>query len=278
MRSNPGGMKWFMFILVSSILAGGCEKIIDQIHKNGKGDTDYKACSIRQITFTSPTSDESSAFPAHYNFTYNKLGNPVSVINDHVATGNPNLFFKYDNRNRLIEFIQPFGDLSGNNAYNTWERYSYNSKDQIDHITGYGFGLLQDGVPQPGVYYFEADIKYDVQNRVIADTGSVFARGVFAYNYGVHFTYDKSGNLVRSYPGVVYDNKLNFHRTNKIWMFISRDYSVNNPFIATQYNDHGLPVVFTTMYMESFGIMAPSSGNVVVDYWCKDDPFTLPAK
>jgi hypothetical protein len=46
----------------------------------------------------------------------------------------------------------------------------------------------------------------------------------------------------------VYDNKINVHRTNKLWMFLDKDYSVNNPIDNGTYTyDQGnLPVTMAT--------------------------------
>jgi hypothetical protein len=53
------------------------------------------------------------------------------------------------------------------------------------------------------------------------------------------YTYDAEGNL--EVPGATYDNKMNINRTNDIWQFLARDYSVNNRLMATAYNSTGFP-------------------------------------
>jgi len=64
---------------------------------------------------------------------------------------------------------------------------------------------------------------------------SAFSPGFSLVN---SYSYNADGNLA----GHDYDDKINYHRTNRVWMFIDRDYSVNNPVIATyEYNDFGLP-------------------------------------
>ena len=80
---------------------------------------------------------------------------------------------------------------------------------------------------------------YDGTCRVIKTSAidlSIAGGGTPAVNT---YTYDASGNLVR--PGIVYDNKVNIHRTNKIFMFVDRDFSMNNPFTAATYNGYSLP-------------------------------------
>ena len=83
--------------------------------------------------------------------------------------------------------------------------------------------------------------QYDNLNRVIEDAAVPNPDATAIVN-GQTFFYDDAGNLRNG--GNVYDNKLNPNRTNKIWMFIERDYSVNNPSVATKYNSIGLPLHF----------------------------------
>lgn len=39
----------------------------------------------------------------------------------------------------------------------------------------------------------------------------------------------------------MYDDKVNIHRANEVWMLFDRDYSRNNPFVAEIYNSYRLP-------------------------------------
>jgi hypothetical protein len=80
------------------------------------------------------------------------------------------------------------------------------------------------------------------------------------------FEYDGNGNLVT--PGVVYDNKINFHRTNKIWMFLDRDYSINNPFAAETYNSNHLPVKLVTDKTSDF-LWISYIAETTLTYSCK---------
>ena len=40
---------------------------------------------------------------------YNKLGDPDSVIFENISTGEPNLYFFYDKKNRLTDCIGLYG-------------------------------------------------------------------------------------------------------------------------------------------------------------------------
>ena len=56
------------------------------------------------------------------------------------------------------------------------------------------------------------------------------------------YSYNADGNLI--YPpgsGVQYNVTPNFNRTNDIWMFLSKDYSMNNPFFVNGVNEAGYP-------------------------------------
>jgi len=54
-----------------------------------------------------------------------------------------------------------------------------------------------------------------------------------------NYVYDAKGNL----SGRVYDNRTNMNQTHAVWMFVNRDYSVNNPFVADTYNSEDLPTI-----------------------------------
>ena len=87
-----------------------------------------------------------------------------------------------------------------------------------------------------------AKIEYDGQGRVIKITTTQVAP-TMGSPIVEEFSYNAMGNKV--YPpawGVVYDNKQNLNRTNDIWQFLNRDYSMNNPFqTADTYNATGFP-------------------------------------
>ena len=125
----------------------------------------------------------------------------------------------------------------------------------------YIFGDLN---PEPSnywdinIHYFS----YDNQDRVIKDSFS-------SQNFGYHgvfaqYSYDADGNKV----GGVYDHKINIHRTNKVWMFLDRDYSVNNPFTASEYNKFDLPVTIST----GSNFLDIYFDSVTVKYMCDELP------
>jgi len=179
------------------------------------GNNVYTGCRVKSINGIS--------------FAYNKNNDPVSYIHDNVGTGNPNLFFKYDSRGKLTEFAA----LYDNGSYEFLHRYTYNQQ-KIVVDTAYFFGAY--GVPASYAFKRISYPAYDNLNRIVQD--SVVQNGQFTIT---HYYYHADGNL---FNGFTYDDKLNPHRTNKIWMFVDRDYSVNNPVPAATYNSSGLPLTY----------------------------------
>lgn len=236
MRSKSYSLKVILIIACYGLSAGGCKKLIDYV--KGHGDGDYKACNIRKITVYNYSPFDTAHLHVDtlvYTFTYNKLGDPVSVIHNLVTTGNPNYFFKYDKYNRLSQSVRPY---EGNSNYERWNKYGYNNKGQIVKDTSYAFGQMSGGEPQPSPLLAYTSYEYDTKGRIISYVDSLYAYGTFSFATIHNLAYDANGNLV----GPAYDNKLSLNRTNNVWMFITRDYSVNNPFTALQYNDNQLPL------------------------------------
>ena len=184
-------------------------------------------------------------------FTYNTLGNPVSI--SHQKGIGDNIFFKYDNTNRLTDFIiavfvcraaQTGGDQSG-------IRYLYDPHNTTRVIadTTYIEFLSDHGKITSYELTELTTFVYDAQSRISQTTKTVLADDiddttVTAYNYDSH------GNLEAS--GAVYDNKINVHRTNKLWMFLDKDYSVNNQVDngTYTYNQGNLPLTIATSSLE----------------------------
>lgn len=259
MKLRPYQLQVLCIVTSILIIFPSCQKLIDYIRHHPGGDDDLKPCNIK--TITTQFSTLPTTYTVHYNFTYNAYGNPVSMTNDLVETGNPNYSFIYDKKNRLIQFIKPY---SGNTGYEEWFKYGYNDKGQIIRDTVYAFGAIVGGIPMPDTArYAYTDYTYDSQNRII--------KLVFYYYYyhTLHsistfdYAYDAKGNLVN--PGTVYDDKLSIYRTNKIWMFITRNYSVNNSFTADRYNQFGLPVKLTSGFI---ALASLSGGKSVIEYMC----------
>ena len=89
-----------------------------QIVSCNKIDLDYflqhpgkvpKLCNIKQIL----SYRDINVNPLIANFSYNKRGDPVTVIYNHVGTGQPDLFFFYDNNHRLTDYVGAYRHNDG---------------------------------------------------------------------------------------------------------------------------------------------------------------------
>ena len=168
-------------------------------------------------------------------FTYNQWGNPIRVaFDDSPGTGTPFFDFFYDNNQRLIRF-EEF----------TSHYYTYNQEGLIAIDTIFSGYAGQD-------YRYEEKFFYDDQKRIIKTITKLYRASDgtdeppqenpdLNVEQVTEYAYDSNGNLIK--PGVVYDKKMNPRRTNSVWMFVDKDYSVNNPLPGpTHYNALGLPL------------------------------------
>ncbi|HXD78592.1 MAG TPA: RHS repeat domain-containing protein [Puia sp.] len=244
-----------------AIFSSSCRKEIDYLNRFGNGQPDCKACAIRDITVLH--SSEVGEDTVVYSFTYNRAGDPLTVMNTAVKTGNPNAVFKYDKWGRLAELVRPYA----NQAFETWTKYVYNDRNQVIRDTQFIFGSYLDSVPAPfpQAGFSVSQFGYDAQDRIIATTDSFFTPGGQPFGTGSVYQYDANGNLI--VPGVLYDSRLSILRTNKIWMFVCRNYSVDNGFIAARYNAHGFPLIFQTSN-EILAPIVPAAGGFQVRYAC----------
>jgi len=255
----------------------GCQKIFDYTHLPGNGDAALKVCRISKI----------NSSRANYVFNYNKKGDPESIITNQVTEGNPNIFFIYDKKGRLQQLLRPYATAvnSPNITYETWERFGYNAAGLVVKDTVFHWGRTDsDGsvIPSSALFGTFSIFVYDSNNRLIKKYDSAWSTletlppGISSSFY----YYDNRGNLGYITQGSAdtlrfppYDNMINYRWTNKLWSFIDKNYSVNNPFTATSYNTYGLPLNFeVTLYQhqQTLGVIAPYVGpQASIEYECK---------
>jgi len=215
-------------VLLCGLFAGACVKPPEQFDPRD-GNIVYNGCRVKQII--SQGSKYTPGFTRE--FAYNNQNDPVSVTVPNAGTGNPNLIFRYDNRGRLIEY----SGLYTNGGFEFMHTYGYrNNRIVTDTTRTLGAYSNPAGAWSKRYKY----LSYDNLNRVVQDS-EVYITPVLETVIW-QYAYDATGNLVKN---VGYDNKLNPHRTNKVWMFTDRNYSVNNEVGATSYNSAGLPLTFS---------------------------------
>lgn len=168
---------------------------------------------------------------------YNQFENPVAITTPLPTTGHPYRTFKYDSWNRMREYR---GEYSNGN-YEFWHFYGFDLNGRIGVDTMYTLGAM--GPTGPATYFERAisKITYDGQGRIIK---VVTDTQISPSHTETTYSYNGAGNLIHPpAAGIIYDNKMNMNRTNDIWQFLNRDYSMNNPFTATAYNSTGFPTV-----------------------------------
>jgi len=239
----------------------GCKKVLDYVkqHPNGVADN----CKITQIADFWYYGDFEHIVYDTSDFVYNNYGD-LSRINRRSQTNFgfiPTYFdqaFVYDNKHRVIAFVDAI--LSHKHDLNfgfLWHTYTYvgNSKI-IDSLFDYpGGDYTVSFRPTSYIGLTVSTLTLDSWGRVVKDS-----------YLNKTYNYDANGNLIK--PGVSYSNKTNIRQTNKAWMLIDRDYSINQPEgDAVQYNNNNLPVKFNTTSRVNFG--GYSYFHAVVDYSCK---------
>lgn len=206
------------------IAFSGCNKLEEYLGKDPLATYDQCRVTKMKLSYYSTT--------AYLTVNYNSWGDPVSVIQPEPSTGRPNALFRYDNKRRLTDYIGAYS----NNGFEFWHRYVYDNKGRVVRDTTYLLGdIINDA---PANYYDGAVIyyEYDQYGRIIHTTQDWYSYPDDPLES--YYSYDAKGNLV--IPGATYDNKISIHRTHRVWMFIDRNYSINNAH-ATAWNANGLP-------------------------------------
>jgi hypothetical protein len=214
-------------IFIISIV--GCEKSETKVFRDNQ--SNVKKCQVNQIIYSTCCGIKETMV-----FAYNSFGDPVTVTQlPRPNTGAPNYVFVYDKKRRLTEML---GLYSGGNSGLFYHKYFYanpgNSNIVVD--SNYIFPVFQNGTL---IQYYRASasyLTYDKAGRIIKDSTKYQDEPRPRID---NYVYDANGNL----SGRSYDDHTNINQTHAIWMFVNRDYSVNNPFVADTYNSEGLPTM-----------------------------------
>lgn len=203
------------------------EQQISQTVSNDATAPDLSKCKLRKMYHVLYDNIQASAV-----FSYNKLGNPYSVLYSNGGTGVDDYYFIYDAKNRLKELR---GQWTGSRNY-----YSHNALDQIVKDSSVNMdccGRLSS--------INVSTIEYDANGRIIKETivNKYNDSGPLAPTRRPTYTYDNRGNLaVAGWKSSSYDYKINPLRQSKVFQFIHRNYSMNNAAPQPKYNSLGLPL------------------------------------
>lgn len=212
-------------LLSTVMLFTGCQKVYDYVSSHP--DAEIRSCSIRQFIY----SDRYSDYEDTITITYNTAGNPVKGTRPDPRTGAPNLLFKYKN-GRLSDFI---GVYSNGTSTEQWHRYIYGAGDRVLIDSVYVFAEMVHGMPSDPFYRYAITFIYDNKGRILQEK-YVYPEGV---GYEGNYQYNSEGNRV----GAAYGQKVSFRRSNKIWMFLDRDYSVNDRIGSSGHNACYMPTI-----------------------------------
>lgn len=169
-------------------------------------------------------------------FSYNASGNPDSIIfSASPYYGRYNMHFRYDSLNRITDYYTVY---SGSLFYE-WYRYQYDSSGRPTHDTLYRYGVITAGGPASPTYKLLVNNAYDSLHRVTSTTTTMLPAGTPVVE---PYPYNANGNLVRSYLPNVFDTATSLVSIHPVWQLVAKDYSINNQFVAEEYNDAGLPV------------------------------------
>lgn len=263
------------------LLAGSsCKKAYDYIREHP--DDHLSFCRITRIRANSyyyPGLQDTLTF------FYNAKGDPTDMLDRSIVRTGMDQHWRYDNRGRLIAYYiaypPPIGTPVGSIEY---DKYEYPRPNWVIDTV-----IFYQALEFPPIYKDAFDAQIEAEQ--LDNKGRIIKR----YNISdpqhpqliSEYTYDANGNLeVPNYlgapypPGTTYDHMINPYRTNYIFQFTYKDFSLNN-LIATDpgsvgglvpiYNQFGLP---TTLPVPSLTIFTPitfdeiEQNPIEIDYAC----------
>jgi hypothetical protein len=221
-----------------TLLFAGCTKedglstagSLSQLVSNDAATPGLNNCKIRRIYQTDGSAGRVSAL-----FSYNKAGNPNSILYSNGGTGVHDHYFIYDSKNRLTEWRLTWGFYNHQQHY-----YSHNEKDQIVKDSAIFRNCCGSDVAET-----VSTIEYDASGRVVKETivNTKNENGPLSKTTRPTYTYDNRGNLgVAGWKSSSYDNKINPLRQNQVFQFVMRNYSMNNAAPQAKYNSLGMPL------------------------------------
>ncbi len=213
----------FIIVAVLTFFISGCQKIRDYVENHP--DAEVKPCAITKFIHRQLYSEYIDTLTIFYNI----LGDPIKAIRPEPRTGAPNFLFRYKN-GRLSEFI---GVYSNGIATENWHRYSYDADGRVTVDSVYIFADMVNEYPSNPLDSYVVTFIYDNKKRIIQVKNTYSDGSTYIQDY----QYNVDGNRV----GVTYGQGVSFRRSNKIWMFLDRDYSVNDRAGSGNYNAFHMP-------------------------------------
>jgi len=256
-------MKFLLPVIAALLVFASCQKQVteqsvgDSIDVSVSGDAaiynQYADCKLRTITHLNRGVIDDTVKGT---FVYHPDGLPDRLIYDKPGTGNPNIYFVYDNKRRLREYRA--GQYPSEEK---WHKYGYNAANQIILDTIYNL-LVPNGDKV-------STITYDGQGRIISENIKVIKTGATTT---VNYAYDSRGNLqVDGWAASKYDNNVSIFRAHPLFQFIHRNYSKNNAAPQSKYNASGLPLSNTPsndIFFNDYSSESSHTGIIKATYDC----------
>lgn len=175
-------------------------------------------------------------------FTYNQYGDPAEYIPEKHTGNSLRYEFRYDDSKRLTDYIGYYAKNSSGTRFEFWTKYFYDDLNRVIKDSIYYYGSYGRAITDHAKYIGYTVYEYDKQGRIGRTVYRQIQDGSPNGTISdVKYDYNDQGNL--SGPGNMYDDKISIYRTHRIWMFLNRNYSVNNPVSARGYSN-GLPTSF----------------------------------
>jgi hypothetical protein len=213
-------------IMVLTVLPGllvSCQKIHDHVETHPGAE--IKPCGISRFI----CNELYGTYIDTLSVSYNAAGDPIRITRPDPRTGAPNFLFKYKN-GRLSEFI---GVYHNGTTTENWHRYFYDGAGRVMLDSVYIFAEISNDKPTDPFLTYSTTYLYDSRDRIIRLTNNYPEGSTYVEEY----QYDANGNRV----GGTYGHEVSFRRSNRIWMFLDRDYSVNDRAVSTDFNAFHLP-------------------------------------
>ncbi len=252
----------FLTILVMNLLPlSGCRKVCDYFEQHQ--DSPATNCRIEKISFDI-LNDFGVIERCGSFFSYNTYNNPT-LVGYSIPYDLPPMdkVFRYDANNRLSAYIKDFRYEDTSPVF--WHKYTYESPLKvIDSVFVYASGDYKTNDRPDEYSRVEVnELTLDNRGRIINEKytldGNIFGERSFQY--------DMNGNLIK--PGVTYNNKPNIRQTSKIWQFIDRDFSVNQPRDEVEaFTANNLPYTFRNPISTQSEILYIAQGSIVT-YNCE---------
>ena len=253
MKTFQWPLRAFLFVGLLQIVS--CTKTIDTVTNDSisletSSDAavanEFSTCKLRRIYHDLVVHDfiSSDTMKVYGLFSYNAAGNPYSLLYRDLQGSQyvnfPSYHFLYDNQQRLREMRLSY--YEGTRVAQI-HRYGYNSSNVIIADTT----IIPDDGGNDDITV--STLTYDSLGRITKENikNIQTAYGPLRPARNPTYTYDARGNLaVPEWRSSWYDTKVSFLRSHPLFMFLTRNYSRNNPWNLNsqgqKYNSRGLPL------------------------------------